>query len=87
MLVKARAEFNSLTWAQRVGVRVVYLEPGLFIGRLRRRLEELGLADAEGKILGPILKTSLVQADGRSNVNPSTYPAIAQMVEGASLNP
>jgi hypothetical protein len=82
---KARAELATLTWAQRVGVRVVYSRPGLFVGKLRKDLEDLGFASPFESIIQPILKTSLVTEDS-SNINPSQFPAVADIVENAALD-
>jgi hypothetical protein len=77
----ADSEFRSLAWAQRVGLREIYRQPGQFVGVVSGNLSRLGFADPGTAILDKLQKTSLINVDGRHNLNPSPFPSISEHVE------
>lgn len=80
ILNKAKAELESLSFAQRAALRLIYQNPGIFQGVLCQRLHELGFRET-GEIVRPLAtETILVRLDGRSNLSPSPNAVIAKTV-------
>jgi hypothetical protein len=82
MQTRARGDFMTLNWQQKVALREVYRQPGIFVGRLRGQMENtFGFAEPMEKLITPVLKTSLVFQDGLGGINPSPQAIIAKTAE------
>jgi hypothetical protein len=76
----ADSEFRQLTWAQRVALRQIYVQPGQYVGQANTLLTNLGFADPKS-MLDALQRTSLIHVDGRHNLSPSPFPAVSDHVE------
>lgn len=79
---KAKAELESLSFAQAIALRLIYQNPGIFFGLLCQRLNELGFRETGDLIVRPlVMETILVHLDARSNLSPSPQEVIAKAVQ------
>ncbi len=77
----ADSEFRALTFAQRIGLREIYRNPGQFVGKMCQLVANYGFAEPMQTVVDPLMKTSLIHVDGRQTLTPSPHKVVADCVE------
>jgi hypothetical protein len=81
VFTRANATYETLTFAQRHALRMVYEQPGIPVSTLIAELSRLGFCDPDHKVVNPLLETSLVQREFSGSVHPSPHQPVKAAVE------
>jgi len=87
LLDRARADLRSLSFEQRVLLRLVCNSPGQFSGEYIRQLHALGFPDSEAILKRLISATVLLGSSPQMRISQSPHGAIAHLVEEEMAKP